>query len=78
MFRDRDIVSIRDFTREEIDHILVTADAMEPLAVEGSDMLKGKILASLFFEPSTRTRLSFEAAMQKLGGSVINIADCIS
>ena len=75
MFRDRDIVSIRDFTREEIDHILVTADAMEPLAVEGSDMLKGKILASLFFEPSTRTRLSFEAAMQKLGGSVINIAE---
>jgi len=75
VFRDRDIVSIRDFTREEIDHILVTADAMEPLAVEGSDMLKGKILASLFFEPSTRTRLSFEAAMQKLGGSVINIAE---
>lgn len=73
LFRERDIVSIRDFTREEIDHILVTADAMEPLAVEGSDMLKGKILASLFFEPSTRTRLSFEAAMYKLGGSVVNI-----
>jgi len=48
---------------------------MEPLAVKGSDMLKGKILATLFFEPSTRTRLSFEAAMLKLGGSTIGFAD---
>ena len=71
----KDLVSIKDLTREEIDHILVTADAMEPLAIGGSDMLKGKILASLFFEPSTRTRLSFEAAMLKLGGSVISITE---
>jgi aspartate carbamoyltransferase catalytic subunit len=48
---------------------------MEPLAAKGSDMLKGKILATLFFEPSTRTRLSFEAAMLKLGGSTIGFAD---
>jgi len=48
---------------------------MERLAVKGSEMLKGKILASLFFEPSTRTRLSFEAAMLKLGGSTIGFAD---
>ena len=48
---------------------------MEPLAKKGSDMLKGKILANLFFEPSTRTRLSFEAAMLKLGGSVIGFAE---
>ena len=48
---------------------------MEPIASQGSDMLKGKILATLFYEPSTRTRLSFEAAMLKLGGSNIGFAD---
>lgn len=45
------------------------------MAVKGSDMLEGKILATLFFEPSTRTRLSFEAAMHKLGGSTIGFAE---
>jgi aspartate carbamoyltransferase catalytic subunit len=74
-FKGRDIVSIEDFSREEIDYILSRSQAMEPLAAKGSDMLKGKILASLFFEPSTRTRLSFEAAMLKLGGSTIGFAD---
>ena len=74
-FAGRDIISIRDFSREEIDYILKTAQAMEPLAKKGSDMLKGKILATLFFEPSTRTRLSFEAAMHKLGGSAIGFAE---
>jgi aspartate carbamoyltransferase catalytic subunit len=48
---------------------------MEPYAAKSSDMLKGKILATLFFEPSTRTRLSFEAAMLKLGGSTIGFAE---
>jgi aspartate carbamoyltransferase catalytic subunit len=74
-FEGRDIISIRDFTREEIDYILKIAQAMEPLAQRGSDMLRGKILATLFFEPSTRTRLSFEAAMHKLGGSTIGFAE---
>jgi len=74
-FEGRDIISIRDFTRKEIDYILKIAQAMEPLAQKGSDMLKGKILATLFFEPSTRTRLSFEAAMHKLGGSTIGFAE---
>lgn len=75
MFRGRDIVSIRDFSREELDYILKITEAMEPLLVDGSEMLKGKILASLFYEPSTRTRLSFETAMYKLGGSVIGFAE---
>jgi aspartate carbamoyltransferase catalytic subunit len=74
-FKGRDIISIEDFSREEINYILNRSQVMEPLAANGSDMLKGKILASLFFEPSTRTRLSFEAAMLKLGGSTIGFAD---
>ncbi len=74
-FVGRDIISIKDFSREEIDYILKIAEAMEPLAKIGSDMLKGKILATLFFEPSTRTRLSFEMAMHKLGGSTIGFAN---
>ena len=74
-FQGRDIISMEDFSREEINYILNISQAMEPVASKGSDMLKGKILATLFFEPSTRTRLSFEAAMLKLGGSVIGFAE---
>jgi aspartate carbamoyltransferase catalytic subunit len=74
-FEGRDIISIKDFSREEIDYVLKLAQAMEPIALKGSDMLKGKILATLFFEPSTRTRLSFESATHKLGGSAIGFAE---
>ncbi|MEM1586610.1 MAG: aspartate carbamoyltransferase [Candidatus Bathyarchaeia archaeon] len=74
-FIGRDIISIKDFTREEIDYILKVAGEMEVSAKSCSEMLKGKIMASLFFEPSTRTRLSFEAAMYKLGGSVIGFSE---
>ncbi len=74
-FKGRDIISIKDFTREEIDYVLEIAQAMEPLAKTGSNMLRGKILATLFFEASTRTRLSFESAMHKLGGSTIGFAE---
>jgi aspartate carbamoyltransferase catalytic subunit len=73
-FKGKDIISMRDFNREEIDYILKTATDMMPAVEEGSDLLKGKILASLFFEPSTRTRLSFESAMCRLGGSVVGFA----
>lgn len=66
----KDIVSIADLSKEEIELILKNAEKMKP-----SDLLKGKILASCFFEPSTRTRLSFEAAMLRLGGSVIGFAE---
>lgn len=74
-FKGRDIISIKDFKREEIDYILKIANAMEPIAKSGSNMLHGKMLATLFFEPSTRTRLSFETAMHKLGGSTIGFAE---
>jgi len=74
-FRGRDIISIEDFSREEIDYMLNKSTKMEQVASKSSDLLEGKILATLFFEPSTRTRLSFEAAMLKLGGSTIGFAE---
>lgn len=74
-FEGRDIISIEDFSQQEINHILDVAKNMEPYAKTGSEILKGKILATLFFEPSTRTRLSFETAILKLGGSYIGFAE---
>jgi len=64
------IISAKDFSREDIDYILKKAKGMIQNK-KNSEILKGKILATLFFEPSTRTRLSFESAMYRLGGSVI-------
>jgi len=77
-FTGKDIVSIEDFSRGEIDFILDVSRFMEPLARQGSEILKGKILATLFFEPSTRTRLSFESAMLRLGGSAVGFAEAES
>ena len=76
-FRGRDVISIKDFSKSEINSILNYAKKMLPFALgeKHSDILKEKILASLFFEPSTRTRLSFESAMNRLGGRVIGFAD---
>ena len=71
-FRGRDVLSTRDFTREEI---LFVLDAAQLFAGEERPLLKGKMLATLFFEPSTRTRLSFESAMKRLGGNTIGFAD---
>lgn len=74
-FEGRDIISIKDFSKEEINHVFKVAKTMEPLAVKGCEMLRGKILATLFFEASTRTRLSFESAMLRLGGSTLGFAE---
>lgn len=74
-FAGRDIISIRDFSREEIDYILEMTDVVEPMARSGTHMLDGKIMATLFFEPSTRTRLSFESAMCRCGGNCIGFAE---
>ncbi len=70
------IISIKDFSREEIDFILKKSAVMESLLKKGRtyNLMRNKILASLFFEPSTRTRLSFEAAMLRLGGNVIGFS----
>jgi len=74
MFKKRHVLSMRDFSREEIDFVLDMALSLEPYARgKKSNMLAGKILALLFFEPSTRTRMSFETAMKRLGGGVINL-----
>lgn len=74
-FEGRDVISIKDFSKDEINHVFKTAKTMELLVGKGSQMLRGKILATLFFEPSTRTRLSFESAMQRLGGSTLGFAE---
>jgi len=73
MFRDKfkdGIISARDFERDDIEYILEKARQMMKIGKK-SKILEGKILATLFFEPSTRTRLSFESAMYRLGGNVI-------
>jgi aspartate carbamoyltransferase catalytic subunit len=74
-FKGRDIVSMRDFSRDEVEHVLNVARLMEPLSMGGSKMLDGKVLSNIFFEPSTRTRLSFESAILKLGGNYISIPE---
>lgn len=74
----RDLIGIEDFSKEEIDELIeVSKDIMSNRA-KYSEMCKGKILATLFFEPSTRTRLSFESAMLSLGGSVIGFSNASS
>ncbi len=74
-FNDRDIISIKDLTRDEIEYILDIALKMKKYHDDPTDLLKGKILATLFYEPSTRTRLSFTSAMLKLGGEVMGFSD---
>jgi len=73
--KGRDIISIRDFSREDIDWLLAKTDTMEAHARTGSDILRGKLMATLFYEPSTRTRLSFESAMIRLGGNALGFAE---
>jgi aspartate carbamoyltransferase catalytic subunit len=74
-FADRDIISTLDFSKADIEYLLGVAGKMEDVARKGSNLLANKILGSIFLEPSTRTRLSFDAAMKHLGGQVIGFAD---
>ena len=70
--KDRSLISIYDYTPEEICHILDIAEEFEKNRLQ--NLLNGRVIASLFFEPSTRTRLSFETAIQLLGGNVIGFS----
>jgi aspartate carbamoyltransferase catalytic subunit len=74
-FKGRSIISMRDFGRDEILHVLDTAAGIDSNRAKYAHLMDGRILAALFFEPSTRTRLSFESAMLRLGGNVIGFAD---
>ena len=72
-FFNKHIISIADLTREDMEQILDTAADLKQ--TPRPDLLKGKVIASCFFEASTRTRLSFETAVQRLGGTLIGFAD---
>jgi aspartate carbamoyltransferase len=75
-FRGRDILHGAQFTREELEHLMSVAADMEARLQEtrALDLMNGYLMATLFFEPSTRTRLSFETAMHRLGGAVVGFA----
>ena len=74
----RSLISILDLSTEEIDELIATACDIIDNPEKYSQKCRGKKLATLFYEPSTRTRLSFEAAMYELGGNVLGFADANS
>lgn len=71
--KNRSLVSIADYSKKEIIQILDLAAEFEKNP--NQELLKNKVIASLFFEPSTRTRLSFESAINRLGGKIIGFSD---
>ena len=71
-FKNRDVISIHDFSKDELLYVLKVAKLMEKKP--NPSLLKDKLLATLFFEPSTRTRLSFTSAMEQLGGKVMGFS----
>ena len=74
-FYGRDIISVRQFDRDKLGYIFGLAEEMRHMVqqIGSADLLRGRVLVNLFYEPSTRTSSSFAAAMQRLGGSVIPI-----
>ena len=75
-FFDKDIVSIKDFTKDDLEYLFDATDRVRGLKPsERGELGKGRALGYIFYEPSTRTRMSFEAAMASLGGSSIGISD---
>jgi len=75
-FYGRDVVSIREFKKEDLDFLFKSTDKLRNMqANEKRELARGRVLGYLFFEPSTRTRLSFEAAIASIGGSSLGIAD---
>ena len=74
--KNKSLISINDYTKEDYLRILELAAEFEANPVQ--KILDGKVIATLFFEPSTRTRLSFESAINKLGGKIIGFTDAAS
>ena len=76
-FAGRDILSLKDFERNEFFHLFEIADQLEPIARErrNTDLLAEKTMVTAFYQPSTRTRLAHEAAMHRLGGHVTGFSD---
>jgi len=72
---NRSLVTVDDLSNEEVEAVFSLADEMSEAMDKQSNVCQGKVMATLFAEPSTRTRLSFEAAMHRLGGSVISVAE---
>jgi aspartate carbamoyltransferase catalytic subunit len=76
MMKNRSLVSIDDFSTQEILRILDLTEEFEEQPTQ--KLLEGKVIATLFFEPSTRTRLSFESAVSRLGGKIVGFSDASS
>ena len=78
-FYGKDVISIKDFTRKQLEEIFGATDRLMELDPSvRSEICRGKTLGYLFYEPSTRTRLSFEAAMASVGGNSVGISDASS
>jgi len=78
-FYQKDIISIKEFDKEKLEKIFSSTDKMMQLnPIERREICKGKTLAYLFYEPSTRTRLSFDAAIASIGGNSLGISDITS
>ena len=78
-FYQKDIISIKDFDKEKLEKIFVSTDKIMKLnPTERREIFKGKTLAYLFYEPSTRTRLSFDSAISSVGGNSLGISDISS
>ena len=75
MLKSRNLIQPEDFSVREIDEILNLAEDIMKNPSEYSRVCEGKLMATLFYEPSTRTRLSFEAAMKRLGGEIIGFSE---
>lgn len=75
MLKDRNLIAPSDFSLEEIEELMSLSERIIKKPEHYSEVCKGKIMASLFYEPSTRTKFSFDAAMLRLGGSTLGFSD---
>lgn len=78
MWKFRDVISILDYTRDDLEHLFSVTDRLIARELDVGKPLDGKIVATAFIEPSTRTRLSFETAAKRLGAEVINLEPHLS